>query len=148
MSTIAEPSMGIARRLLDLLAAGQIDAVGELYAPDALVDANVPYWHFQLQGPQAIVEILREGYSMPLRVASSRVIEAGEWQIAEGEVHFEEHGEEHLFREVHLIRPEGGRLAEHVIYCTGHWDAETIRRQAAGAPMVRKTDSDAAGRST
>src|SRR5919197_889212 len=134
MSTIAEPSMGIARRLLDLLAAGQIDAVGELYAPTALVDANVPHWRFQLQGPQAIVEILREGYGMPLRVASSRIIEAGEWQIAEGEVHFEEHGEEHLFREVLLLRIKGGRIAEQVVYCTGHWDAETIRRQATEAP--------------
>ncbi len=126
-----EPTWSVARRLLDLLAAGQIDAVGELYAPDALVDANVPYWRFQLQGPEAIKEVLHEGYGMPLRVASSCVIDRGEWQIAEWEVHFEAHGEERLFREIHLLRLEGGRIAEQVVYCTGHWDAEIIRRQAA-----------------
>jgi hypothetical protein len=27
---------------------------------------------------------------------------------------------------------------EHVVHCTGDWDAEAIRRQAAEAPMVQR----------
>ncbi len=147
-TTSEESAESIAGRLLDLLAAGEFRAAGDLYQPDALLDANVPHWRFQLQGPEAIVATMRDGYGMPLRVASSRTVEAGEWQIAEWEVHFEAHGEEHLFREVHLLRLAGGRIAEHVVYCTGHWDAEAIRRQAAEAPMVRRTGYDAASGST
>jgi hypothetical protein len=36
------------------LATGDHTNMAEIYAPDALIDVNVPEWHFQLQGPQAI----------------------------------------------------------------------------------------------
>jgi hypothetical protein len=44
--------------------------------------------------------------------------------------------EERMAREVHVLRGTDA-IAEHVLYCTGIWDAATIERQIAEAPMVR-----------
>jgi ketosteroid isomerase-like protein len=41
------------------------------------------------------------------------------------------------WRDIHVLHVRDGKVAEHVTYCTGHWDAAAIAGQDAEAPMVR-----------
>lgn len=45
--------------------------------------------------------------------------------------------DELFFREVDLIVTRGGRITDHVMYCTGPWDEATVARHKVDAPMFR-----------
>ena len=133
--------MDLADRIVARLTALDVDGLAELYRPDALFDASVPRWRYQLQGRQAIREALAEGFAAVLgsvRVTGQRATRTDDGVVVELEVRFVEHDEEGLWREIHLFRTDGTSITEHVTYCTGIWDAATIARQALEAPMVRR----------
>ncbi len=127
----------IAGKLLDALATHDIPRVASLYAPDAVLDAHVPQWRYQIQSGNAIAAVIDEEYPSPVRFRTARTFGTGDWQVLEVEAWFSQDGEERLFHEIDLLRLDAGVIAEHVVYCTGIWDAATIRRHAAKAPMVR-----------
>lgn len=127
----------VAGRLLDALAAHDATRIESLYAPNAVLDAHVPQWRYQLQGGDAITAAIDESYPSPVRFTAARTFGTGDWQVLEVEAWFSQGGEERLFHELNLSRLADGSIAEHVVYCTGIWDTATIRRQAAEAPMVR-----------
>ncbi len=135
----ATTSATLTERIAALLRAGDYESLSALYRPDAVLDVNVPQWRYQLQGPEAILrlfreeELSREGW----RVATWRCTTTDDGLVAETEVHFREEGEERMWRDVHLVHTDGEKIADHVVYCTGIWDAATIARQAVEAPMVR-----------
>lgn len=114
-------------------------ALADLYAPDVLLDANVPFWRFQLQGRDAIVENFEQELAQAggAWVVGARPVRAPDAAVVELEARFPTTSGERLWREVHLVRARDGGIAEHTIYCTGVWDPDTIARQAREAPMVR-----------
>ena len=117
------------------------EGLADMYRPDALVDINVPQWRYQLQGPDAIRELLREALDQTGgegRVTAWRATPTDDGLAVEMEVRFPHDGEEQQWREVHLFHTDGASIVEHVCYCTGIWDAATIARQAIEAPMVRR----------
>jgi SnoaL-like protein len=114
----------------------------DLYHPHAVLDATVPQWRFQFQGPERIVAWCHDAYSQfdnPrctwLRMTTAEGLVLVEWELRDGE------GDgERLVREVDVIRTEGDRIVEQRHYCPGVWDAATIARQRAEAPMVRSEE--------
>lgn len=132
-----DPSPSVLARAAERLVAG--GTVGDLYRDDALLDANVPTWRYQLAGAATIELALREhAASMPdLRVTRARVDHGDSHVAVEIECRAASGADELLWREVHLVRAGGGGVADHSLYCTGVWDAATIARQQREAPMVR-----------
>jgi hypothetical protein len=127
-----------ADRVCDAFLAGDIDGLLECYAPDALVDAIVPQWRFQLQGHEAIREALAAGELIPgRRVTHSHRTLTDDGVLLEVEAWAPIDGEEQMWRGLHHIRIVDGLVTEHIGYCSGFWDAATIARQAVEAPMVR-----------
>jgi hypothetical protein len=123
--------------IADLMAAGKTAELTALYAPDALVDINVPQWRYQVAGAD-VEPILREEFEPPGReLTSQRLTHFDNGVIMEGETSFTENGETHRWRDVNIFRTDGQRIVEHTTYCTGIWDAATIARQAVEAPMIR-----------
>jgi ketosteroid isomerase-like protein len=140
MSTSATTEAGsLTVRVVACLEAGDYGTLAESYRPDVLLDANMPGWRFQLQGPRAINAYFHEAQaSFPgRRLVSCRVTPTADGVVVETEVHFDHHGEERLWRDAHILHTDGERITEHVMYCTGVWDGATIRRHATEAPMVR-----------
>jgi hypothetical protein len=127
-----------ADRVCDAFIAGDIDGLLAWYAPDALVDAIVPQWRFQLQGPAAIREALAAGeLILGRRVTHSHRAATDDGVLLEVEAWAPLDGEEQMWRGLHHIRIVDGLVTEHICYCSGFWDAATIARQAVEAPMVR-----------
>ena len=131
----------LAQQIVKCLGALDAVALAALYRADALLDANVPQWRYQLQGPEAIGEQLHEEWAPVLaaggRVTARRTTPVDGGLVVETEGHFTHDGEEQLWRDIHVFRIEGDAVVEHTFYCTGVWDAATIARQAVEAPMVR-----------
>jgi hypothetical protein len=128
----------VADRVADAFIAGDLEGLIALYRPDALVDAVVPQWRFQLQGHDALREALLEGEFLPGRrvtVVHRTATEDG--LLLEVESWAPVDGEEQMWRALHQLRIADGLVVEHVAYCSGVWDAATIARHAVEAPMVR-----------
>jgi predicted metal-dependent enzyme (double-stranded beta helix superfamily) len=130
---------GVANAAARSLASFDFAALRSLYRQDVLVDCNVPRWRFQLQGRDAVIDALREEVSRhgSPRVTALRPTATERGVLLELEARFGDGPAECLWREMHLLRIDGGAIAEHTIYCTGIWDPETVARHRLQAPMVR-----------
>jgi SnoaL-like domain len=117
----------------------ELESVRELYHPDVVLDVHVPGWRFQLQGPDALIGWYNEQVThMPKpRTVWTRATPTADGAIVEWELRIGDTDESGLCREVDILHTDGELITEHVIWCTGMWDADTIARQKAEAPMVR-----------
>ena len=110
------------------------DRLADVYAPGAVLDANVPQWRFQRRGLEAIVAQYRDWYPDPVRLVEwtptpttfGAVVEQAEWTV--------EDGEERYSRSVHVLHVDDARILHHVLYCTGQWDRATVERHSLEAP--------------
>jgi ketosteroid isomerase-like protein len=129
----------LADRLVDALRDADWDAVIAFYAPDVLLDMNLPMWRFQIQGREAATHYLHEQAARfaNLRTTQHRVHRSGDTLVVEEEMRFDGEGGEHLWRAVDIFHLDGDTVAEHAQYCTGVWTPDEIARQAVEAPMVR-----------
>jgi ketosteroid isomerase-like protein len=111
---------------------------GDLFAPDALFDLNMPVWRFQLVGGDAFAEQIRRisrgkvTLNVLRTVATERgfVHEHEEWQRTDDETY--------SARRLWLCDVRDGRICEAVGYCSGEWDEALRARHAVEAPMVRR----------
>jgi hypothetical protein len=126
-----------ADRFRKLLETADRSALEDLYAADALLDVNVPTWRFQRKGIEGIAaqyaEWTAEG-AFHVGVLQEFVAPWG--SVIENDQRERMDGAEVYSRQIHLLIAEGDKVARHVMYCTGLWDAETEARQKVEAPMV------------
>jgi ketosteroid isomerase-like protein len=128
----------IVDQLVKLFDVGDASGMVALCRPDALVDVNVPRWRYQIH-PDALLTGLRENTEMPGRSVTIGYHEATEdGAVVEVETRGVNDGTPVLIREVWLLRTDGEKITEWINYCTAPWDATTIARQRAEAPMIRR----------
>jgi hypothetical protein len=115
------------------------DGLTALYAPDVLLDMHPPGWRYQIQGADdasaqwnAIIDQFQDFRVTWVRATSTERGVVVEWEMHTG------HGDsEHLCRQVDILHGDGSKITEHVVFCGGMWDAATIARQKAEAPIIR-----------
>lgn len=115
------------------------DGLAALYAPDVLLDMQPPGWRYQIQGAaaassqwKAIIDQFED-----FRVTWVRATTTDDGVVVEWEMHTGHGDSEHLCRQADVLHGNGSTITEHVVFCTGMWDAATIARQKAEAPMIR-----------
>ena len=127
--------MGFGDKLRAAFVERSAQAVQDLYAQDALIDANVPTWRFQRKGHEEILRQLVEWSEEPMDILSVTEWETPWGSVVETEDRTKLHGEWGYSRMLHLLFAEDGKVTRHVVYCTGPWDDDTIARQKLEAPM-------------
>lgn len=128
----------LADQVVEAFLAGDADRMAALYRPDALVDLVVPTWRWQLVGRDTIRESLADDEFLPgRRVSWWKTTPTADGVLLELESWAPVEGEERKWLALHQFRFVDGAVAEHVVYCSGIWDAATIARQAVEAPLVR-----------
>lgn len=128
----------LADAVIVALRAGDSAGLAEWYAPDVLVDANVPQWRFQARGRDAALDLWSDGFrGANRRLTHLRVTATARGLLAETEVRDEDHGRPRQWREVHQFRWDGEHIVEQVVWCSGLWDEDTIARQFVEADMER-----------
>lgn len=110
---------------------------GDVFAPDAFFDLNMPVWRFQLEGPEAFAAQLRRINHGPARVDILRTVPTVSGFVTEHEEHQDVSGEHRSARRLWLCEVRDGRIVEVVGYCSGEWDEALRARHAAEAPMIR-----------
>ena len=126
----------LADKLRAVLESRDEASVAGLYSPDALLDVNVVQWRFQRKGHEEIRAQFVGWYGS----GPSQLLNVDEWPTPWGSVIQTEErwtydGRPAYSRVLHVLFDEGGKVARHIFYCTGPWDAETEQRQKAEAPM-------------
>jgi ketosteroid isomerase-like protein len=114
-------------------------AIAATYAPDVLLDMNLPTWRFQLQGRDAVAQYFVEQTSglTDLHTTQHHVIVTDDGVVVEEEMRFDGDDGEYLWRAVDIFRIDGDTVTEHIQYCTGCWPPDQVARQSDEAPMVR-----------
>ena len=140
---VAVDVLGAARPLADAVLAAyrerRFAPLREHYHEDVLADVNVPAWRFQVSGRVTVEELFnRDELGLPdLRLRSFRAVPTADGCVVEVEVRARRGNDTVQWRDIHVLHVRDGKVAEHVTYCTGHWDAAAIAGQDAEAPMVR-----------
>lgn len=110
-------------RLVEALAAQDLDATLDLYAPDARWEFHVPGWDDERQGREAIAAqlipwfILRDGYE----IAGYQLIQEGPVVALRWEQHWRDAGDGApcTCHQSHFFDVEEGRIRRHWMYCSG-----------------------------
>ncbi len=111
------------------------DALADVYAPDALLDANVPQWRFQRKGLEEIVDQYRTWYPARVRLVEWKPVPTAFGAVVQ-QADWSEHGDEELYaRSLHVFRVDGGLVGHHLLYCTGQWHRRDVERHALEAPI-------------
>lgn len=118
---------------------GDWDGLADIYSFDVIFDVHIPSWRFQLQGPDALIGRFKEQIShmQNFQVVWVRATPTIGGVVVEWEMHAGAADDQHLCRQVDILHGDGTRIDNHVVWCTGMWNPETIARQEAEAPMVR-----------
>lgn len=128
----------VADQVVDAFVTGDANALADLCAEDLLVDIVVPTWRFQVAGRETLRHVAAQEEFLPgRRVAWHQRTDTAAGVLLEIESWAPIDGEDRKWHELNHFRIEGGRVVELVQYCSGIWDAATIKRQLAEAPMVR-----------
>lgn len=137
MTALPSPQV-TADRYRAAVEAGDLAALAELYHPEALLDAHVPNWRFQVQGRDAVAETTGTGLPSPGRftsfdaepTTSGDLLVQSEWRkpTDDGET---------VVRELQRWRLDDGRIVEQVVFCVGVWDPQLQARMADEAPLIR-----------
>ena len=128
----------ISDRIVDAYLAGDVDTLADACAEDVLVDVIVPAWRFQITGRETVRRGLdQEEFPPGRRVAWHQRTETATGVLLEVEAWAPIDGEERKWHELNHFLVADGQIVELVQYCSGIWNAATIARQQAEAPMVR-----------
>lgn len=120
------------------LEARDYHALDRVYTEDVLFDAHVPHWRFQIQGRDAVVDLLRRWFPNPGRFTLRQ-----QWTTTDGDalVQLEWHEDtpdgEITVRELQLLRLDGDRIAEQLVYCADRWDEAHVADMRRQAPLVK-----------
>ncbi|MDN5860479.1 MAG: hypothetical protein L0H84_17885 [Pseudonocardia sp.] len=112
------------------IAAGAVPSA--LYTDDAVLDAVVPNWRFDVTGAAAIAAEYGRWFAHPGRVEELRRQPTVTGEVVEYSVCWEEDGVPHAGRHVHVLElaPDGRIAADHV-WCGGRWPAELLAQMEA-----------------
>ncbi len=106
-------------------------------AEDVFCDLLPPFWRFQLQGRQPLLDQLRAITPEGSTARILRVVPTATGFVFEHEHTQSGDGTVEVARRLHLCEVRDGKVAEVVTYCNGGWDDDRRARHAAEAPMVR-----------
>jgi hypothetical protein len=128
----------VADRVVETFIEGDADALVDLCADDVLVDLVVPQWRFQIEGREMLRGGIAEEFLPGRRVTWHRRTDTADGVLLELETWAPIDGEQRKWLAMNQFRIVDGVVVEIMQYCSGHWDAATIARQAVEAPMVRE----------
>ena len=125
-------------RHVQLLTQQRIDPgrAGHLEPPLRHID-GCGRW-FQVTGRARIDALLREELDVPgRRCTALRRTDTSEGVLLETAVRFPAPDGERYWRDQHHLVFDGGLVVEHVVYCTGIWDATTVVRHTTDVELVQ-----------
>src|SRR2546425_286076 len=133
------------QRFLDGMESGNWEGMERYLTGDTLLDATVPDWRFQYEGPEKVINQFRDWTSgHPWRVIEARYTGASDGGVVELEIHGDCAGDddhaphEEMARQACVFSLRDGKISEFRLYCAGEWNEEVMARIEAEAPKVER----------
>ncbi|MDQ1521670.1 MAG: hypothetical protein QOI55_2743 [Actinomycetota bacterium] len=119
-------------RFLDAVETGTIPTC-DAWEPDAVVDATVPNWRFDIRGVDAIRAEYTRWFGHPARFEQLRREPLAAGELVEYFLTWEEDGVPYAAHHVHILEVADGRIVADTVMCGGRWPASLLAEMEAAA---------------
>ena len=116
-------------QFLAAIQAGTIAGCGA-WSADAVLDATVPNWRFQLTGPDAIRSEYAKWFADPGTFEDLRRLPTQDGEVVEYTLTWTEAGVPHAAHHAHILTVEDGLIAADTVLCGGRWPASLLAEMA------------------
>jgi len=118
-------------QFLDAVRGGAI-AGCEAWSTDAVLDATVPNWRFQITGADAIRTEYAKWFADPGIFEQLRRLPTEDGEVVEYTLTWTEVGVAHAAHHIHLVTVDAGKIVADTVLCGGRWPAALLAEMAAG----------------
>jgi hypothetical protein len=112
------------------------DIPASVFHDQAVLDATVPNWRFQVHGAAAVRSELARWYADPGRFDEVRRTSIPDGELVELTLGWYEDGVEHMCHQAHVIQLRDDRVVRDTVWCGGRWPAPLIAEIGAAARPV------------
>jgi len=116
-------------QFLAAIQAGTIAGCGA-WSADAVLDATVPNWRFQLTGPDAIRSEYAKWFADPGTFEDLRRLPTQDGEALDYTLTWTEAGVPHAAHHAHILTVEDGLIAADTVLCGGRWPASLLAEMA------------------
>jgi len=116
-------------QFLAAIQAGTIAGCGA-WSADAVLDATVPNWRFQLTGPDAIRSEYARWFADPGTFEDLRRLPTQDGEVLDYTLTWTEAGVPHAAHHAHILTVEDGLIAADTVLCGGRWPASLLAEMA------------------
>lgn len=110
---------------------GAAFAQADLFTEDAVFDATVPNWRFQVQGGAHVTAQLAHWFTDPGVFEELEITELPGGSLVEFSFAWEEDGVPYACHQLHHLRISDGRISKDTVFCGGRWPAELLAEMDA-----------------
>ena len=104
-----------------------------LYTEDARLDATVPGWRFQAQGPIQIAAEYSSWFASPSELHALERIPIPGGEVVRYLHTFDLGGKQHAAHHVHLLQVRDDQICSDTVFCGGRWGPEVLAQMGAAA---------------
>jgi hypothetical protein len=102
------------------------------WGPDAVLDATVPNWRFQVSGADAIRAEYAKWFADPGAFEQLRRLRTEDGEVVEYTLTWTEDGVPYAAHHAHLLTVEAGLIVSDTVLCGGRWPEPLLAEMAAG----------------
>jgi len=104
-----------------------------VFHPDAILDATVPNWRYQVRGAPAVAAELAKWYADPGRFLAVQRTGLPDGELIEFTLIWDEHGVEHTCHQAHILQLQDHQIVKDTAWCGGRWPAPLVTQMQAAA---------------
>ena len=101
------------------------------WSADAVLDATVPNWRFQVRGADAIRTEYARWFADPGSFEQLRRLPTEDGEVVEYTLTWAEDGVPHAAHHVHVLTIDAGLIVADTVVCGGRWPASLLAEMAA-----------------
>ncbi len=128
MTTLQRAAVG---QFLAAVESGEIAECG-VWSADAVLDATVPNWRFQVTGADAIRAEYAKWFADPGAFEQLRRLPTEDGEVVDYTLTWTEGGVAHAAHHMHLLTVDGEQIVADTVVCGGRWP-EPLTAEMAGS---------------
>ncbi len=104
-----------------------------VWSADAVLDATVPNWRFQVTGADAIRGEYAKWFAVPGAFEQLRRLRTEDGEVVEYTLTWTEDGVAHAAHHVHLLTLDAGQIVADTVLCGGRWPESLLAEMTGSA---------------
>ena len=108
-----------------------------LFHHEAVLDATVPNWRYQVRGAPAVAAELAKWYADPGVFQSLQRTELPDGELLEFTLTWIEDGVEHTCHQAHILQLQDNQVLKDTAWCGGRWPAPLMAEMQADVIVAR-----------